>query len=603
MNEPLTLSVLVRSACRDFRRSWAGLVVFEVAFKLLVAWLLVPAVAAVLAGVLARAGHVAVSNHDILAFLLTPLGALYAAIFGTVAVALLLAEQAGVMLLAGPCGSAGRGFRAFPGKAWRILRLSFGKVLLLALTLVPFVVLGVLTYAAFLTGHDIYFYWKERPPVFWVAAGIGGVILSLAVAAGLVLYVRWAFALPILLFEKGTRNPLRASRDRVRGVAWRVGFVLLGWQLAALLVGIAGAAVVRIVAAAVLAGAGERPTARILVLLGAQGALLAMLSFVTAVGQGLLTRRLYLHRSEQLGIALPSEPDPEESRSPWPRRVALVALAAVLLAPLALWVELTRRPEVRRVGVTAHRGHARAAPENTLGAIRKAIESGADYAEIDVQLTADGIPVLLHDRDLMRVAGDPRRLTDLTFDEVRKLDVGSWFGPQFAGEKVPTLAEVIELSRGRMKLNIELKAFGPAPDLGPTVARLVREKDFDADSLVTSFNLDALAEVKRLNPRVRTGLIVAHAIGDVSRVDVDVLNVRADHLTDELIRDAHRRGREVHAWTVNDPRQMAELIKRGVDNILTSDPDVLIRVRDEWEGVGGPERLVLASRLLLGLEP
>ena len=133
--------------------------------------------------------------------------------------------------------------------------------------------------------------------------------------------------------------------------------------------------------------------------------------------------------------------------------------------------------------------------------------------------------------------------------------------------------------------------------------RLVREQGFESDCLITSFDYDALLEVKRLNPRLRTGLIVAHALGDVSRLKVDVLSVRADWLTDDLLRAAHRRGQEVHVWTVNDPRQMARMIKRGVDNIITSDPDIGVRVRDEWANLTGSERLVQASRLLLGLDP
>src|SRR5262249_17547988 len=107
----------------------------------------------------------------------------------------------------------------------------------------------------------------------------------------------------------------------------------------------------------------------------------------------------------------------------------------------------------------------------------------------------------------------------------------------------------------------------------------------------------------RHNPRLRTGLIVAHALGDVSRVEVDALSVRADFLSAELLRAARRRGREVHVWTVNDPGEMTRLMKRGVDNLLTSDPDLAIRVRDDWASLTGAERLVLASRLLLGLDP
>jgi glycerophosphoryl diester phosphodiesterase len=235
--------------------------------------------------------------------------------------------------------------------------------------------------------------------------------------------------------------------------------------------------------------------------------------------------------------------------------------------------------------------------------MRKAIESGADYAEMDVQLTADGKIVLLHDRDFKRVAGDSRRLSDLSYDEVRQLDVGSWFDPAFSGERVPTLAEVISLCRGKIRLNIELKFFGPDQRLAQAVADLIRDEACESDCLITSLNYDALLEVKRPNTALRTGLIVAHALGDVSRLEVDALSVRADFLSDELLHAGHRSGKQVHVWTVNDPAQMTRQIKRGVDNIITSDPDLAIRVRNEWASLTGPERLLLASRLLLGLNP
>ena len=269
-----------------------------------------------------------------------------------------------------------------------------------------------------------------------------------------------------------------------------------------------------------------------------------------------------------------------------------------------MWAGVAKLATEREpVGVTAHRGHSRAAPENTLSAVRKAIESRADYAEIDALLTSDGVVMLLHDRDLKRVSGDPRRLSDVTFDEVRKLDVGTWFDPSFFGERVPTLREVIELARGRIKLNIEMKFYGPGRELAREVALLVREMRFEDECVVTSFNYDSLVEAKRYDPKLRTGLIVAQAIGDVSRLEVEVLSVRADWLSDPLLREAHRRGREVHVWTVKDANQMVGLMKRGVDNVITDDPDEMIRVRDEWLALGGVERLLLASRLMLSVEP
>jgi glycerophosphoryl diester phosphodiesterase len=614
MKEPLTISALARSVWHDFLRARRAIFLFEFAFKLAEVWLLAPIVAWLLAAVLAGAGHIALSNFDILNFLLTPAGLLYAALFGTIATALLLVEQAGVMGLAAMSGPVERPptrqiVRAALPNTLRVVQLGAILVLFTALAFLPFILLAALTHTIFLTGHDIYFYLTVRPPVFWVAAGIGALLLAAAIATTTWLYTRWALALPIVIFEKQSpRAALRASRECVRGAGWRIGFILFGWLVGAILLGVALAAGFRLLAAAVLDNAGERPIVPLVLLLLAQATLLATWTFVTVVGLTLLIRRLYLIRSEQLGLrsvdASAAVPGEKKPAPPFNWRLAALSLPLLAVAPVALWADLSRYTAERpRVQVTAHRGHARAAPENTLSAMRKAIESGADYAEMDVQQTAEGVVVLLHDRDLMRVAGVSRRLDELSYAEVRRLDVGSWFDPSFAGERVPTLEEVITLCRGKIRLNIEMKFFGPDRRLVPEVARILREQDFESDCLVTSLNYDALLEVKRHNPRLRTGFTVAHSVGDISRLEVDALSVRAEHLSDELLRAAYRRGLEVHVWNVNDARQMAQQIKRGVNNIITSDPDLAIRVRDEWAGMTGGERLVLAARLLLGLEP
>ncbi len=614
MNDPLTVSALTRLVWRDFRHARRALFIWEVAFKVAQAWLFVPAIAAILATVLAGAGHVALSNQDILDFLLTPSGMLYAALLGTLSVAFLLFEQAGIILIAAFAGSSGSQLvkqipRVLVVKAWRIAQLGALQAALATLALAPFVLLAVLTYRILLSGHDINFYLEERPPVFWAAAGIGAILILAAAVIAVWLYVRWSLALPILLFEKrSARDSLRVSRERVRGVGRRVGFLLFGLLLGALLLGVTLEAGFRLFASTVLASAGERPFVVIFLLLAAQGGLLAMWSYVLNVGHGLLIRRLYVARSESVGLIHPTgwepTPDAEKPAPAWNWRFSLLWLPIFLLAPLALWFDLSRQlPERPLVRVTAHRGHAVAAPENTLSAVRKAIESGADYAEVDVVLTADCVPVLLHDRDLKRVAGDPRRIEDLRYDEVRKLDVGSWFDSSFAGERVPTLAEVIDLARGRIKLNIELKFFGPDRQLAREVAHLVSEKQFEFDCLITSFALDALQDVKQINPRLRTGLIVAYALGNVNRLEFDALSVRADFLSDDLLRATHRRGREVHVWAIGDERQITRLIERGVDNIIASDPDQAIRIRDHSANMTETERRLLASRLLLGLNP
>jgi glycerophosphoryl diester phosphodiesterase len=152
-------------------------------------------------------------------------------------------------------------------------------------------------------------------------------------------------------------------------------------------------------------------------------------------------------------------------------------------------------------------------------------------------------------------------------------------------------------------MNIELKVYGGSQELARSVADIIEAEGFEQDCVITSLDYGALLEIRSRNPRLKTGLIVAQALGDVSRTDVDFLSVRADYLSNALLRTAHRRGMEVHAWTVNDAAQMTRLIRRGVDNLITSNPPLAVQVREQWEGMNEAERLLVASRLLLGLEP
>ena len=607
---PAVGRAVARTIWYDFRRSRRTLFVYEIIFKLAEAWLVVPAIAWIMAVILYQAGHIAISNKDIVAFLLTPLGQGYAAIVATVGLSILFLEQAGIMLLVARTeGGISPTLKLMLRKVPGIFKLGAITAGWLALAIVPFLLLAVLTKQMLLSEHDIYYYLTVRPAAFWQAAGLGVAIAVAVVAVTVWLQVRFVFALPIMLFEnQSPRSAMRASRERVRGIGRRTAFTLVGWVIGVSLLGLILDAGFRQLAALVLANAGERPVLLILALLLTQGGIVAMVFFTLIVGLGLIVRRLYLMRNAELGIDISggweAALDMNSPISPWIWRLMALTMPLFLIVPLALWVDMDRcvreQPPVR---VTAHRGNARTAPENTLAAMQRAIDSRADYVEMDVQLTGDGRAVLLHDRDFRRVSGLSRRLDEMTFAEVRELDVGSWFDPAYANERVPTLEEVIDLCRGKIRLNIELKVFGPNPQLSEAVARIIREKQFEDECLITSLSYDSLVEAKKHNPKLRTGLTVAQALGNVSRLDVDAISVRFDFLTPELQRSAQSQGMEVHAWTINDARTMGQLIKRGIDNIITSDPDLAIRTREEWNNLTCPERLILASRLLLGLEP
>ena len=223
--------------------------------------------------------------------------------------------------------------------------------------------------------------------------------------------------------------------------------------------------------------------------------------------------------------------------------------------------------------ITAHRGSSRSAPENTLSAMEAAIEELADSVELDVQMSADGVIVLGHDANLKRVAGLNRAISSLTFEELRQLDVGSWFSAEFAGEQIPTLEEVMEVCRGKINLNIEIKNVGKDSELPARVVELILEQGMEEQCVITSTSLNYLKQVKELVPQLRTGYIISAAYGNFySSEAVDFISVRSSFVDERLMENVHAQGKGVFAWTVNSKSEMERLIMLGVDGIITDRP-------------------------------
>ena len=220
--------------------------------------------------------------------------------------------------------------------------------------------------------------------------------------------------------------------------------------------------------------------------------------------------------------------------------------------------------------ITAHRGSSKRAPENTLAALETAIDEMADYAEIDVQTTSDGVVVVCHDLNLKRLAGVNRRLGSMTYGEVRDLDVGSRFGADFAGERIPTLEEALDDCKGRIKLNIELKNIGDRTDLPEQVVEMIRDREMQEQCVVTSVKLDYLARVKEADPDLHTGYILPAAYGRYYDNDAfDFISLRSSFVTLGLVENAHEKGKAVHVWTVNKKSEIEQMKVLGVDNIIT----------------------------------
>lgn len=245
-----------------------------------------------------------------------------------------------------------------------------------------------------------------------------------------------------------------------------------------------------------------------------------------------------------------------------------------------------------RTRVIAHRGFSGIAPENTLIALRKAIEAGADMVEVDVGLTRDGQVVLLHDETLERTTDGKGLLSEATFDEVRSLDAGSWFDSAYTGEPVPTLGEALDLVRGRILINIEIKGEAVSDQVEDGIAdkvlRAVRERDMLDQVVLSSFEPEALRQARRLDTEVRTASLYnddLHGgqtpIEVMEAVGADGFNLSKRRVDAEIIALCHRHNRPVAVYTVNKPRTMRRLIDLGVDAFFTDHPDRLMALLGE----------------------
>jgi glycerophosphoryl diester phosphodiesterase len=597
----------------DFRQRWRVVIAWQLLVQLLGFIALAPLAGWLTDRIVARSGSAVISNFDIARFVLSPLGIVFVLLVVGVAISFQISQLAGYAWISGhSIGQRPVTLWGTIGAVANKLRLlvllggrMFVRVVLLAL---PFLAIIAIVWFTTLAGRDVNYYLSENPPEWrraLLAAGIAGAGLAFVLLAQ---FARWIFAMPIAMFhDLKPADVLLASERMLEGRLLRSIAPLLLWWL-----GLASLAALclrlgRYLTDLAMRWAGVEPQ-RVLPLVALFMAVTIAFSFVYATlqfaGHQFLATRMYAERrAAPILLEAPegSVADATGARVGRPLLVAVIGLAA--LAGLAS-IFLLRRLDVHEdVAVTAHRGASMRAPENSMAAFREAYEAGTHYVELDVQRTRDGAIVVIHDGDLMRMGSDPRKVKDLTLAEIQAIDIGSRRGPQYAGERVPTLAEVIDFARGKFRVNIELKYNVPDPQLAAAVVDLLREVRFLDQVVITSLDHSSLQQVERLQPSLETGLIVTAAVGNVIKTDTDFVSLNSARASASLVGQARAAGKKVHVWTVNKPEVMLRMIERDVDNIITDDPALLVRVMRDRSGLTPPEQVGLRLRVLFTESP
>ncbi len=244
------------------------------------------------------------------------------------------------------------------------------------------------------------------------------------------------------------------------------------------------------------------------------------------------------------------------------------------------------KPGHPRIAVIGHRGAMGHAPENTLASFKKAIEIGVDFVEMDIHLTSDGVPVVIHDHTLDRTTNGHGLVGQTPLEQVRSLDAGSWFDPAFASERVPTLEEVLRLTSGECGVVLEIKN-GPMhyPGIEKKVIDALHRSDMTGAALAISFDHPTVLRISGLDPSVRTGVLFVcqpvDVVGMARGANARVLLPQWSYLTGDMVETARKAGLEMMPWVVDDPNVMQTLIWLRVDAITSNYPDRLKHVLTE----------------------
>jgi len=554
-------------------------------------------------------GNTALSDLDILYFFLTPSGIASILLLTALIITIMVFEQASLMAIAFS-NLQGRHMDTisallFTGRHVRRLYVfSLRLVLRVLIILLPFLAAAAAVAWFLLTDYDINYYLTRKPPIFLLAAGSIGTILTLMTAVLVRRLLSWSLALPLLLFQDV--SPALSFQESRQLTASHKKTILVSmgiWALVAFLLGTCILGLVQLLASQVVPQFFD--SIRILVIiLGGMIALWTLANLLASTlasgmfaGITVSLYRRYGSRSEPIDLK------ESRQRRHWKlttAKLALILIGTTVVAVLAGFWLLDGMQTEDHVSIIAHRGAAGKAPENTMSSIRQALEDNTDWVEIDVQETADGTVVVIHDSDFMKLAGVNTKVWDGTLEQLQKIDVGNWFAPEFAGEHIPTLKQVLEEARGRAKVLIELKYYGHDQQLEQRVAEIVEQTGMVKDVALMSLQYEGIKKFHALRPDWKVGLLLSTAIGNITTLEVDFLAVNMAMATSGFIRRTHLADKEVFVWTVNDQVSMSRMMSMGVDGLITDEPELARQVLKDREDLSSVERLLIHTALLAG---
>jgi glycerophosphoryl diester phosphodiesterase len=599
-----------------FRINWKPFLGIHITVNILSLVVLTPLITLIMGWLILASGHKALTDEDILFFILSPTGLTVTLLAGALYTTLAIFLQA-AMITAGRVVTRGHTIslieigRFLLVKLRPLFQLALHMIGRTALIAAPFLAISALIYYLTLTEFDINYYLSDRPAVFWWAGGL--ISLCLLTMAGILLRIfsGWALALPLLLIDN--ESPARSlSKSRSASVSLRIPIALILLLLFLLNAGMLGLASLltdfAVDFAVALAGESLQVLAYLLgslviVWLVTNVAIAFFINSTLALVILSLFNRL-INTSDNGFFDQRLLPEQTSRRRQIPlAQLAGLALIISLATGVAIRLTMDRLNVPDNTMVIAHRGASADAPENTLSALELAINDGADWVEIDVQETRQGEVVVIHDSDLKKIGGSGLKVFEASLAELQSVDIGSWMDSSFSDQRVPTLQQVLALCKDRINIVIELKYYGEERQLEERVADIVDAAGMQDQIVVMSLSYPGIQKMKSIRPGWMVGLLSSVAIGDITRLNADFFAVNATFAKRSFIRRAHNRNRKVLVWTVNDPVSMSAMMSKGVDGIITDKPALASKIRTERAELDIHERMMIQLASFIGRQP
>jgi len=591
---------------------WQPLLAVHLCFLLASAVVLTPLMSLSVQAAVSFSGQEALSDTDIASFFLSPGGAIAGIVLASLLLMFALMGYATLLIPAHAvqCGektTLAATFARLVTRGPSLLRMSLRIILRYLVVSIPFVIALGATYWLLLTDNDINYYLAEKPPEFLIAVAIALVAL---LALGVVLIritVTWFYSIPLVLFagESGKLAKIHSAKASI-GHRKSIALWLALWLFGTPLLNFIITGPITLTSNWLMPQLADRLPLLALVIGGS-----VVLSTLLAFAISFLTLCLLAHQNIRMFKNHGLDPTAQkESSDAMCHRIFQIPVGEKLLLTLGFlamaliglicynWLEQIEFQDDAMV--IAHRGASMTAPENTLAAIQKAVDEGADWVEIDVQETADGKVVVFHDSDFKRLGGKSLSLWDATSQQLPDIDIGSWFDPKFSKETTPSLVEVLDVCRGKSGVLIELKYYGHDQQLEQRVIDIVEKAKMENQIMVMSLSYAGIQKVRKLRPHWRVGLLSTVALGDITQLDVDFLGLNSRAATKRLIERAHQNDIDIYVWTVNDPIDISTMTSRGVDGLITDAPDVARNILHQRKELKPSERLMLELAHIFG---